>query len=438
MSDWQKIPFGFLDPLAAYLHPKKMWLHQRINLRRLWAAPTPETRYLIMSGVFWTFPLAFTEPYKSLFYSRLGLSNAAIGGILGLDNGLRVLGLLIGGWATERFGPKKTLITFDFLSWSVPSAMLAFATQPWHLVLAACFFSSNSLATVAYQILFTHRIPEGRLARTYALANVLNVLPNTLLPSVAAYLVSTQPFMPAMRMLFALQAVLMLIGILLRVPTLKDIAVQPAADARLPMLEQARFLLGRVRQMLRAPRIKTIGWLFVITNTANAVFNSYIGIYLVRELKLPDHGPGLWSQVGSVFFVLGSFWLVPALKERQLRGALFLGFLLSGLAMAGLLLKPDLTGALALTAVMGAGSAVVLAVLQAFFAARLPETGRAWGFAMAFVVQQALMGLAYPLAGSLFTAAFFLLPWVLLAVNMIQVGFAFRLWNLDRPVVRSG
>ena len=102
-----KLPFD-TDELITFFNPvtasRLTWATVRRGWGRLWRSPGPNSKFLITTSLIWTVVAALTDPYKSIYLSELGLSNLAIGGFFAMEQGLRALGVLAGGFIDGAHG----------------------------------------------------------------------------------------------------------------------------------------------------------------------------------------------------------------------------------------------------------------------------------------------------------------------------------------------
>ncbi len=437
-----------LPPILEYSQtlvfqfPARLWNLQKHNWRRLLAATPANTRFLVFSSLFWSLPLALTEPYRGLYYSRLGLDPLQIGAVVGLDMGLRIVGVVLGGLLPSRLGYRNTLNLFDLTSWVVPALILGLARHPWQVTLATVFFSTNSMGAAAYQCLFLEGVRDARRGMAYGMSNLTNILPGVLLPWLASWLVTRFDFVQAMRVMFLCQSALMLAGICLRQRGLRDVPVPPlprgaagggrAAAARL----KAEFT-GAVRALARSRRIALILPLSILFNLFNTLWGYYYPVYVTRQLGLPDSLPGILAEAGALCFAVSTIVFLPRVRPRGAPGVFFLAQV-AGLSSL-LLLKwaPGPGGLLCLAVFSNLSGAVVTAILAALFAGAMPEGSRAWAFGLSFCLQQAVLALGVPFFGGLFQIHFGYFPWAAMGLALAQAAFGFALWKggLGRPQI---
>jgi MFS family permease len=66
-------------------------------------------------------PYNLYATYASVYILKLGLTDAQIGLTISVGLAMQILGALLGGPITDKFGRRKTTLIFDLLAWSVPT-----------------------------------------------------------------------------------------------------------------------------------------------------------------------------------------------------------------------------------------------------------------------------------------------------------------------------
>jgi len=378
-------------------NPRSPW-------RSLWTAPTRNTRFLITSGGFWTVLQAATDPYKALFYNRLGLSAAAIGLLVGFDLVVRSFGLLLSGWAQRRFGAKRMLILADTVSWVLPYLVLSVASRPWHVVLAVVLTSLNSFASTPYNCLMAAGMPAERRTRAYTLLHLWNIAPSLLVPWCSGLLLAHHSFLPVLRLLFLVQAFSMAIGIGWRALRLEDLA-GPGPEGGMGM----RAVLGR---LIAKPAFRA-AWFAIATQGLFAqIWGNFSAIFLVRHLHLSDQIPAWAAEAGAVGFGLGSIVLQPRLGERAALRAAPWGLGIQAVGTLVLLCHPSAWTVASLALIGGICSSLYTAATSSIIASVLPESIRDHGFALSFVGVQLTGALLMPWAGRALQMDMGAFPWI--------------------------
>jgi hypothetical protein len=390
----------------------------RHSLRSLWNAPAANARFLILSGGLWTFNLAITEPYRFLFFSRLGLSPAHIGFLFSADLVIRSTGLLLSGTTQRIFGAKRMLILADSISWVLPYLLLGFSTRPWHAIVAVLLTSLNAFANTPYNCLLAEGMPPERRTKAYAFLNLWNTAPALLVPWFAGWMVGTHEFGPTLRALFLTQSACMAIGIWLRHRHLQDL--QPTSmDAQAGFAETARQILT-TRGFLPA-------WsAFATQGLLQSFTNAFLAIYLTRQLHLTDKIPGWLAEIGAVGFALGTLAIQPRLPERSVARWAASALGIQAVVLSAFFLHPGRLGVLAIGLVIGLCSSIYGAATSSTLTSALPERSRAHGFALSFVGVHLTGALFMPLAGQILQSS---LAWFPLLAMGILLAWAIGIWN---------
>ncbi len=410
-------PEGNLTSHHGHFGWRRIYRTPRSAIATLWHAPLANARFVIVSGAFWTVNLAITEPYRFLFFSRLGLSPEAIGKLFSADLVIRAIGLLLSGTMMRAFGAKRMLVLADIVSWVVPYLLLGFATQPWHAVVAVLLTSLNSFASTPYNCLLAEGMPAERRTKSYAFLHLWNMAPALLVPWLAGELINNSPFGPTLRILFLVQAGSMAVGIWFRYRKLHDL--QPGSTSA------KQGLLGTLRQIVKTPGFLPSWSALAIQGVFQSVTNAFLAIYLTRELRMSDRMPGWLAEMGAIGFAVGTLAIQPKLKESNVPRFAAVALTIHAAAIALLLLHPSRNWTMAIWLVGGLCSAVHGAATSSLLTSALPENARDHGFALSYVGVHLVGALCMPLAGILLDRRLDMFP---LLVTGFLLAWAFGIW----------
>jgi Na+/melibiose symporter-like transporter len=359
----------------------------------LWNAPLPNARFLIVSGSFWTVNLAITEPYRFLFFSRLGLSPDDIGKLFAADLVIRSVGLLLSSTTQRAFGAKRMLVFADIVSWALPYLILGFATKPWHAILAVLLTSLNAFASTPYNCMIAEGMPAERRTKAYAFLYLWNMAPALLVPWFAGWLVSSHPFGPTLRVLFLIQACCMGIGIYWRATRLVDL--HPSATS------SDIGMLGTFRRILLTPGFLPAWAALATQGVFSNLSNAFLAIYLSKHLRLSDTLPAWIAEVSTIGFAIGTLAIQPRLSESQVPRFAAMALGVHALVTAAFFLHPNQTAVLVIALVGGLCSALYGAATSSILTTSLPANARDHGFALSYVGVHLAGALCMPLAGKI-------------------------------------
>jgi MFS family permease len=388
----------------------------------LWHAGSPNFRALALTGMLWTIPLSFTEPYRFLFCHRLGLSERALGFLVSADLILRALGLLLSGWTMRRFGAKRVLIVADLLSWVTPYTLFATATGPGQAGLALVLMSLNAFASTPYLCLLADGTQSTSRSRAFAFLALCNMLPTALLPWIAADLAETHDFLSVLRLFLGAQAVLMFTGIMLRARILESLPSRPTSAPGLALVLQC---------LWRSPAFRRIWPLLLLQGTQLACWNAWSAIWITGPLGLPDRTPGWLSQTTAISLVATTLLVLPRIPEHRIPHATaFVMVAWFGSSLLFLLPLP-LPALLLIGSIQGAAMGIQSSAISSLLAAALPKRLRDHGFALSYVGVHLGVALVMAGGGVLLRGAPERLPWILVGIAALQALAGSRLAGSD-------
>lgn len=402
----------------------------RRRLGTLWSAGSPNFRALALTGMLWTVPLSFTDPYRFLFCHRLGLSEQSLGFLVSADLILRSTGLLLSGWAMRRFGAKRLLIVADILSWVTPYTLFATATGPNQAGLALVLLSVNAFASTPYLCLLADGTHPASRSRAFAFLALCNTLPTALLPWIAADLAEAHHFLPMLRLFLGGQALLMLVGIAFRARILEDLPVHAGTTPGMRLV---------LRSLWRSPAFRRIWPLLLLQGALQASWNAWSAIWLTGPLGLPDRTPGWLSQVSAIFLVVTSFLLLPRIPEHRVPKATSLAMAAWFASSLFLLLPLTLPAILAVGAFQGACMGIQSSAISSLLAEALPRRHRDHGYALSYVGVHLSVAVLMSLWGLFLRDSSARFPLILIGIGLLQALAGIRLagWNQAPSTTRG-
>lgn len=415
-------------PLPTHHGPlgwRRLYRTPRSALGTLWHAPSPNARFLIVSGSFWTANLAATEPYRFLFFSRLGLSAQAIGALFSADLAIRSVGLLLSGTVMRAFGAKRMLVLADIVSWVLPYCILGFSSRPWHAVAAVLLTSLNAFASTPYNCMLAEGMPAERRTKSYAFLHLWNMVPSLLVPWFAGWLVGSHSFDPTLRALFLVQAASMGFGIWWRWRRLHDL--QPGSTS------SGAGLPSTFRRLVRTPGFLPAWCATATQGVFQNILNAFLAVYLTKVLHQSDKLPAWLAECWAIGFAAGTLAIQPRLKEANVPRWATAALLAMAASVSSLFWSPSAATLLALWTVNGLCAAVHTAATSSVLTSALPEDARDHGFALSYVGVHLAGALCMPFAGRLLDAR---LQWFPLLAGSVLLAWSAGM-ALSSPVGNS-
>jgi MFS family permease len=418
--------------LLAALNPlawgRLAWATGKQGWDGLWAAPGPNSRFFIATTFTCSMAMALTDPFKALYLSKLGLSHLAIGGFFALDMSLRIIGVLLGGLVAQRWGHLRTLIIFDTISWTIACAVLAFATEPWHVYLATCLTATNALVSAPVVQLLVEDTPDHKRTPMFALFNLAFVLPALVLPAFSGWMVDRWGIEPVMRGLFGLTSVATLVTTWLRGKYMEESkAHTPSADLG-ALIEDG---VKTAKHLLAQPGFFAILGIFLLSNITINLTKAWQSLYIVENLKLGEVSIGQMASMGSLAFVVVSLLWVPRLDTARSGATFFWSSLIGALPAFGLAWAHKPAVLLTLGAWGGFCGGLYGPLLSGHVARIFPKGREGLGQALLACAMQAAVALSLVLGGALFETRFQAYPYVMGGIAVVIGWLAWLLWRQE-------
>lgn len=134
----------------------------------------------VYSGVLWVIPLAMVGPYLSLYLVSLGLTTTEVGLYQSLAMLIKSPALFVGGYLSDVWGRKKSLVLFDTITWGGYCLSLALAVNKWWALAAILFLAANAASGPAYQCLLIEGTEPQRRSLAYTVNQIVNLGPSLL------------------------------------------------------------------------------------------------------------------------------------------------------------------------------------------------------------------------------------------------------------------
>jgi len=356
----------------------------------------------------WAVPVMWIRTYASLFMAALGLSATQIGWIASLVLVAQMLVAPFGGLVADRYGRKRTLITFDVVSWIIPLVLWMIAQNIWYFAAAAVLNGLNMIVYPTWNCLLVEDTESYRRASVFA-GFQLVVLGAGVSSPVAGWIVNSQGVITGTRILYAFGTVSVGIMILLRGLRLKEtsigsIMVQELRGSGIrQVLNEYRVILAEAVRNRRLVILLCLG----ILNLAHiTIWNTYYALYLTNEsgINLSPGVVSLWPTFSACIMIAVLVFVVPRVREEQLPQWLILS---SAVLFAGMLVfilaPPGGYRFLIVAAVLiGIGTALLNPVRDTFTANVIDDKQRACLLAAMNSLGAAVVLPLTPLAGYLF------------------------------------
>jgi MFS family permease len=333
-------------------------------------------RACVYTEPLWGLSMNLCLPYASVYMLGLGLNDVQVGVTASIYMFSQMLFAFLSGAITDRLGRRKTTALFDFLAWSVPCLIWAFAQGFWFFAVAALLNGMMKIPTVSWDCLLVEDAKKEDITKLYSWVVVCGNL-SALFAPIASVLVSKYTLVPAVRVLYINALVVMTAKIILLFVLSRETqtGIKRKEEVRnQPFFSQLTGYMGVVKQMVNSRGTMFAVLISIIVEIAAMINSTFWQIIASRKIGLPDTMLPIFPMVRSIMGIVLFFTVISAMKQTRPKRPLLTGFVSFIIGQVLLIATPD---------------ASVVGFIFLFFSL-LAES---MGFAMLTIMREALVAL---------------------------------------------
>ncbi len=420
--------------------PKYLIQRQKLEIGHLFRKLDRSPAVTIYSGILWNIPLAMVTIYSNLYMVAMGVSDWKLGMTMTIVRFISLIGFLVGGYLSEIWGPKRTLMIFDIISWGSLVFFMAFALNAYWCIAAQLLFGLNSLGNSSYMCFLVEGTRPHTRPRIFALFQIFNILPSVFfLPLLAGYWVHKCGLIFAERDMFEMFLVFLVVALVVRWKFLPNVA--PKMKSLNHWYENLKQALEKYRNsMHRFFKVKGTGSLLaskVIEEWVTSIWLIYSSLYLVQFLKIHDSTISALAEAGAWVSLATMILVVPYLNQKKIFSILgldqffsFLSFTFFGIGIYG----ESIWFSLIATILGAIASGLVYPLNFPVFMNLIEESDRAAVIALTTAFIQISMLIALPIGVFLYTR---ISPLVLIVVILLARGIGIALLRYSALQLRT-
>ena len=283
-----------------------------LKVRQMYRSAKGPALTMIWTNLFWIIPILVYGQYAQVYALELGIKKVEIGYLAAVNMCAQVVFYLVGGWLTDRLGSLRCVLLFDTLSWPLPMAILAGASQPWHFYAAAVLAGTMTAVVPGWHAIFVSRVPADRRAAAYGLHAIVTNVPGLFFPLVGGWLLGRFGLELSMRCLYLTAAGLMVLGTALRWALIPQ--TPPAREHTPGAIETLRDQFGIYFRTAFRPGMRSFFLALALMNLDIAVTGAYLPVYFMKYLGLSEQHYALVSTAGCVVRLVGMVLVVPFIR----------------------------------------------------------------------------------------------------------------------------
>ncbi|GHU87958.1 hypothetical protein FACS1894202_03210 [Clostridia bacterium] len=285
-------------------------------------------RICVYTEPMWGLSMNLCLPYASVYMLALGLGDVQIGIVASIYMFSQMIFAFLSGVVTDKLGRRRTTALFDFLSWSVPCLIWAFAQGFWFFAVAALLNGMMKIPTVAWDCLLVEDAEKSKITQIYSWIIICGNL-SALFAPIASVLVSQLTLVPAVRILYINAFILMTakLLILFRFSTETQTGITRRRETQgVPIWKLLGGYGGVIRQMLRSRGTVFVIVISILVEIVAMINLTFWQIIASRRIGLPDALLPIFPMLRSVLAIIFFFTVIAHIKQSKLKNPLFLGF----------------------------------------------------------------------------------------------------------------
>ncbi len=315
----------------------------------------------------------------ALYLVDLGASVGQVGLAFTVASLVPMLLQLIGGWVSDTIGRLRAIA----IGSSIASIgyLLFFISPSWQWVMVGlCVeYVSSSFVGPSFGAYIAEQSEEKSRGRVYGVARGIYMVVTVIGPILGGWVVYQLDFRPMLTIAFGLYAAAT--AVRLWMATANRFAPKRAAEK--PTFSGLKTQMGTMFGLLLAGGILTWIWITdAASDTSSDLISKLFPIYLSEIGGINVAQIGLVNAAWGVTTIAASFvggWLADKWSEREMIAS---GFLLTALALAGIIVSRSLLGFMAAMGLHGFGFGILMPAYNALISKVVPEDkrGLAFGF----------------------------------------------------------
>ena len=412
------------------------------SLKKMASAAKGNAKHLLTTQSAWMIPLTWLGTYAPIYMRRLGLSSSDIGNLASLGMSLGAIFLIAGGYFTEKWGHKRTVMTFDLISW--PAAMLIFALAQniWWFIAGTFVVQFSMAGSSSWNCLFVEDAPKSKRAHLFTILQIINVAAGLAMPA-AGMIIAAFGELHGIRLLYIIGGLSMCAGWAWRQAHLKETeAGKKHAVHDLDFNFNIEFLKFR-EGLAKLKARKSLFLIFavqVLIGFGFGMWNTMYVIYLTdsKGLALNSASITVFPLIYSVTLVAVSLIVIPLIKQKDYTRAFKLVNLAPVASVLLLLAAPkyDMSFVVVSSILNGIHAAFFLPFASTYMFGILSEKERARSLSVIYTLITASMIPAGSLAGYAYRLAPKLVFECALVLFIISVYLVFAKLQ-DQPAARK-
>ncbi len=287
-------------------------------------------KWSLITEPLWFIPFSLFSPFATLYMTYFGITSAQIGIIISVGFLLQVVFALAGGVITDKLGRRVTTFWFDFISWSIPCFIWAFAQNFWWFLIAAVINSMYQITNASWNCLFIEDCPAKHLTNAFTLIQICGML-SVFFSPIAIILVDTYSVQSVVSVLYFISGISMTLKFLLLYIFGGE---TKTGKLRLEQTKNVSFFslfkgyAGVAKSVAKSANMRFVVIFMALTNIILIAVNNFFSLYITQHLQLSENLVPIFPMVRTAVMLLFVVALQNVINKMEMKKSLLLGFFL--------------------------------------------------------------------------------------------------------------
>ncbi|MBS4178456.1 MFS transporter [Bacillus sp. FJAT-49731] len=276
-------------------------------------------------------PYSLFITYASVYMLALGVTETQIGFIASLGLIVQIFTSLISGFLTDRLGRRKALLIFDLISWPLAVLIWAVSQNIWFFIFAIIFNGFQKIPHTAWTCLLVEDTEPNKRSIVFTVLQFIGVVGGLFAP-LGGLLVSHFTLIPAVRIMYIMAFIGMLTMIISRhyMTHETEIGIMKRQQSAQLSLKSTFSEYGTIlKKITKNNGLLLIFAVYILFNFQLIMQNTYLFVYLVEALSVPESTISLFPAISSVCMLILLIFVIPRFKQEFNYYYMMVGFSLS-------------------------------------------------------------------------------------------------------------
>lgn len=286
----------------------------------------------------WYIPYNLFIPFATVYMLNLGLDDIQIGLLASIGMILQMVSAFFGGVLTDKFGRRKVTAIVDFISWSIPCLLWAFAQNFWWFLGAVALNSTIHICSNSWNCLLVEDCPKAKLVNVFSMIQMCGLLAVFVAP-LSALLVQEFSLVPVVRCLYLFSCASMTAKFVLlyRYSTETAQGIKRMEETRHEPIH--KMLLGYkdvFLKMIHSRAMLIVLLVMVAYHVTDTTTVNFFGIYATQTLNVPESLLAIFPIIRAAIMLIFILLFQPRVNRLPYRPVMLCGyglFLLSHLLL---------------------------------------------------------------------------------------------------------